>query len=310
MEKARGSLVKAERLLVVLVALFFCMLPAASALVVGINIDIHNNTGLDAHDFHVEGRIESCCEPTLLRQFGWVNTPSDTFPNFNITIADAGGGWWEFKAEWSSRNVNPSDVGHFGLFFDVCGRNVIVDLDAWWTDQGGNRIDDPNGNGWPIPGFEVPAGSDASLSQQVFRLLGDAGEEGIDTTVQEMELAVVDPPANIGEELLSLLNVDEVGLIDADWFPATELDPDIALPVELPAGSGVVEVPLEGLMQRVGAMVPGQLLLVQTRVSWPAEQAGRWIFDVHEVPPPDDPCAVNPQEALAVTWGGLKGRDR
>jgi hypothetical protein len=94
MAKARGSLVKAERLLVVLVAFFFCMLPAASALVVGINIDIHNNTDLVAHDFHVKGMIESCCEPKLVDQFGWVRTPPETFPITpfdNITITDAGG---------------------------------------------------------------------------------------------------------------------------------------------------------------------------------------------------------------------------
>lgn len=317
MTVARKSIARIWPALVVLVAVYFCALPVANALIVGCNIDVHNNTGKDAHDFHIKGIIESSwCRPTLAWQFGWIANPADTFPNFTHSITHIGGDDYEFEAEWSSRNVNPSEVGHFGIFFNVCGKNVFLHLDGWWTDQGGNKIPSPNGNGWPIPGFEVPN------PDEMFRLQGDAGEEQIPLQIQAMDLALVDEPqdAEAMEELLSRLNAQEVGLIGAEWVPAMFLraeamSPDAPgvkvedLPRDLPPGAAsFFEVPLKGLIDRSGPMDPHDLLISMIEVSWEDEEGGRLVFHVHEVQPP--PTSVNPRRALATMWGSLKTGDR
>ena len=117
------SLAGAGQVLAAIVILFFCMVPTSDALWVGGNIDVHNNTGQDAHDFHIEGKIKSTTPPILMIEIGYVVTPDGNvidFPNFDHAISHAGGDLWDFKAAWwmdPDVVIPPSSVGHFGLFF-------------------------------------------------------------------------------------------------------------------------------------------------------------------------------------------------
>lgn len=265
MKMVRKPLVKAGWVLAVWVLVFFCVLPAANALWVGGNIDVHNNTNMNAHDFHIKGKIKSTTLPTLFMQIGYVD--GIPFPNFSHTITPAGGDLWDFEAKWWSLDVKPSQVGHFGLFFNATCRNVWVDLDGWWTDREGNPI-----GKWPIPGFEVPTHWWDPPSEQVFRLQGDAGKEGINTRILQMDLMLIAPPAN-PEDLFRRLNVNDMDSIGR-WSPVKE-----AVGRELPAGS-FFDVFMEPVLGR--GMKPNELLLARTRVVWPAEPDGRWFFHVHQ----------------------------
>ena len=258
--------IKAGQVLAVLALFYLCIISPANALWVGGNIDVHNNTGQDAHDFHIKGKIKSTTPPELLIQIGYVDGTS--FPDFSHTITHAGGDLWDFEAEWSSLDVLPSQVGHFGLFFDATCRNVWVDLDGWWTDADGDPI-----GPWPILGFEVPTHWWDPPAEQVFRLQGDAGEMTIDTEIIAMDLMYA-PPENAGE-LFGLLNAD-----DSDQLGEWTSVPRDKLPGDFPADSFFdvfVEIDLG-----MGGIRPNQLLLARTRVTWPGEPDGRWFFHVHQ----------------------------
>jgi hypothetical protein len=275
------SLARAGQMLAALVVAFFCILPAANALWVGGNIDVHNNTDQVAHDFHIKGKIKSTTEPTLLLQIGYVDGTS--FPGFTHTIDHAGGDLWDFEAKWWSLDVQPSQVGHFGLFFDATCRNVWVELDGWWTDAAGNRIGD-----WPIPGFEVPTHWWDPPSDQVFRLQGDAGEEQIQLQILQMDMILVDPPADGqgAEDLFGLLNVEGMGDI-GPWFPV-ESARDVPLP---PGPDSFFDVFVEVDLDR--GMGPNELLLARTLVAWPEEPGGRWFFHAHQAHPALKPVEID-----------------
>ena len=51
------------------VALMLLASTSVFALDVGYNQDIHNGTGQDAYDFHVEGTLQSAVPPVQIREF-------------------------------------------------------------------------------------------------------------------------------------------------------------------------------------------------------------------------------------------------
>lgn len=245
--------------------------PANAIILVGGNIDVHNNTGQVAHDFHVEGTIKSVTTPELEFQIGYADgTP---FPNFSHSITSAGGDLWNFKADWSSQDVNPSQVGHFGLFFDVWSRNVMVNLDGWWTDQNGNRI----GN-WPILGFEVPTNWWDPPSQQIFRLQGDAGQDTIPVEILQLDLMSIRPPTD-PTGLFNMLNVNDMDRI-GNWMNIPGATGQQLI------GDSFFDVFTE---LSVGPIGPDQLLLARVHAAWSGEPAGRWFFHLHQAHPVPEP---------------------
>jgi hypothetical protein len=261
---------------------------------VGGNIDVHNNTDQVAHDFHLEGYVKhnpvgpGCPpEPSGPVSFGYVRRGGVAvpFPNFTNTKTHMGGDIWKVTADWSSLDVNPSEVGHFGLFYDVCCRNVWLKFDGWWTDTAGNKITPGSGTGWPVLGFEVPSRYSDPPGEGVFTLAGDSGDEGIDTQVIQMDMMVMAAPESSDRmtELFSRLNSQDMNNL-GDWMPVhTELTEIISpeFPVDMPAESFfdvVYELQVPGLPP-VG---PGDMLLVRTLATWPDEPAGRWFFHAHQ----------------------------
>jgi hypothetical protein len=281
MKMAKKPLMRAGQIMVAMLALILYTLPAANALWVGGNIDVHNNTDQMAHDFHIKGKIKSTTEPALLIEIGYVviGGTAQHFPEFDCKIMPAGGDLWDFEAEWWGLEVPPSSVGHFGLFFDATCRNVWVDLDGWWTDKDGNPIGD-----WPILGFEVPTHWWDPTDEQVFRLQGDSGENGINTRVMQMDLMYA-PPDN-AEGLFEMLNAQQSDRIGT-WNPVSKVSPD---GMDFPADSFFdvfVEIDVDtGAAGGMGGIQPNQLLLARTLVTWDDEPGGRWFFHVHQAHPP------------------------
>jgi hypothetical protein len=134
-----------------------CPLPAP--LDVGMNIDVHMDIpGEVANDFHIEGIVKSTCAPKLKDHIDGL------FPNFTYSFTPLGGDLYEFKADWTGapgQIVQYCEILHLGLLFEVCCRNVMIDLVGWWTFDG-NRIGGgavagaiANDGYWPVVGFEV-----------------------------------------------------------------------------------------------------------------------------------------------------------
>lgn len=139
----------------------------AAALIVGINPNIHNGTGQDAYDFHLEGVLESSARPIQVDQFVF---PIDPIPNFDWTykggaFTDLGNDLWGYSGTWSGNvPVHNCQTIHIGKYFDVVCHNVFEQLRGWWTDQNGDKINqnagNPGGSGiWvsdvPLIGFNV-----------------------------------------------------------------------------------------------------------------------------------------------------------
>jgi PEP-CTERM motif-containing protein len=259
------------RILPILIAVLLCEIPAANALLVGGNIDVHNNTGLTVNDFHVEGTIKSTSDPKLSFKIGYADGTS--FPNFTNSFTPVGGDIWNFSAAWSGLDVNDSQTGHFGLFFDVSCRNVWINLDGYWT-LDGNRIGD-----WPILGFEVPTHWWDPPAEQLFRLQG----AGIETTIQQMDMLLRDPPEREEdmESLLSMLNTNDMDGL-GDWSAAV-FEPN------LPADS-FFDVFTEVVLNR--PILPDQLLITRTKATWSEEPDGRWFFHVHQAHPIPEPTTL------------------
>ena len=269
------------RVLVLAAALAFLAAAPAHALWVGGNIDVHNNTGQTANDFHLEGTIKSGCLPSLPIRFGFAG--GKNFPNYSHSITPLGGDQWKFTADWSGLNVPSSTVGHFGVFFEVCCRNVWVDLDGYWT-KDGNRINDSQGNttSWPVLGFEVPTHWWDPPGEQVFRLQGDSGDEETTVEILQMDLMTLPPPAD-PEDLFGRLNADDMDTLGT-WTGVTlpqdpTLDPDSFFDVflDVPLGRG---------------LNPDELLLVRTQASWPVaggQTETRWFFHAHQAHPVPEP---------------------
>jgi hypothetical protein len=266
----------------VFAVVFLLALPAAYAeLWVGGNIDVHNNTGVTAHDFHIRGRIKSTTLPELDWQTGYVSRPGGRayFPNFSHSITHDVDDWWNFDAEWSSEYVADCEVGHFGLVLDATCRNVWMYLDGWWTDAAGNPI--PGGD-LPIPGFEVPTHWWDPPPEQRFILQGDAGEARIDTQILQMDLVSIPLPSDPAW-VVDQLNVEQMHAFAWESVIAYE-DPAIDFPAE-----SFFDVFTEPY---VGPIGPDQWLMARTLIAWPGEEAGRWVFHVHQSHPVPEPLSM------------------
>jgi hypothetical protein len=271
MDLASGSRVRAIQVLVCLFIAFFCLPYIANALWVGGNIDVHNNTGQDAYDFHIKGVIKSTCPPTLGKAIGYVTLPDGNVlypPDPTYSINHISGDLWSFDAEWKwPFGIPHCSVGHFGLFFQACCRNVWVNLDGWWTGENGEPIGD-----WPILGFEVPKHHWDPPEEQFFRLRGDAGNSPIPVEILEIRLAAMPPPANDreAEEIFMMLNaedMDALNWVSSRNLPEGPFTADSFFDVFFEAEEFEVLTLTKG-------MEPNELLLVATHATWEVAPQG------------------------------------
>ncbi len=140
-----------------LVATMLLVSASGFALEVGFNQDIHNGTGEDAYDFHIEGTLKSSTLPVLTHEFEF-SLPWDPIPGFDWeydgdTITPAGGDLYHYSASWSGAVPVPSSQSiHVGAYFDVTCNNVLIDLRGWWTDRSDNKLNAHAGEPGSIPG--------------------------------------------------------------------------------------------------------------------------------------------------------------
>ena len=100
--------------------------------VVGFNADVHNGTGQDAYDFHVQVTVEG----TVLGNYIFSNgiTP------FDWSWQGATQNGTTFNGSWSGTTpIVTSQTIHVGMTFSA-GPNYMYDVVGWWTDAGGNKI--------------------------------------------------------------------------------------------------------------------------------------------------------------------------
>jgi hypothetical protein len=117
---------------------------------------IHNDTGFDAYDYHLNGTV---LEGTAILQgtsitsdvhpFDWTVQYATVFNAGNIVV-----GWSGTTAVPTCHNITVSLSIYSGL------ENCVLGLDGYWTDADGHAIVPPWGPWQPLLGFQVtPAGT-------------------------------------------------------------------------------------------------------------------------------------------------------
>ena len=238
-----------KALRILLVAAVVMLLPtSAFALVMGFNQHIHNNTGQDAYDFHVEGLLKSAIPPVQVEEYVFAvsNIPGFDweYDQAGSSITHLGGNIYKYSGGWSGDTpVKHCETIHVGKAWDEECNNIFVEVRGWWTDRNGNPITPNAGDPGPTPGTfvsDVPLiGFDVQdLGQPQMLMLQNATTE--DIQINSMELAVTDQHIGLRELVedspaLNTLNWTTVG--SADVAPGgdvvLDLDQlDVAIPLD------------------------------------------------------------------------------
>ncbi|MCK6484228.1 MAG: GEVED domain-containing protein [Phycisphaerae bacterium] len=291
------------------------MAQPAAAIVVGVNIDIHQDIigPVMPNDFHIEGRIESGRPLGDPGGGGWSQPPvlidhiDDMFPMFNYTIVPdpsmPGENWYRFTADWRLPPGHPGipfcTIIHLGLFFDVTCHNIVIDLIGWWTRDGVPLQSGSNSGFVPLIGFWVqdqPTGT-----PQFIQLRNDSGTESppifgqmvqmdlVAMTQDEMLLHLGPHPfAELRldgmQELLPwtsvLLNGIPISMSNPMPFP-----PDSFFDVFLD-GSNPMLMPAMPIFLEPGMFLISRQLLQYNGNSGPEF---RWHWEIHGAHPPPPP---------------------
>ena len=299
--------------LLILFSVFVLCLVASSAdaIEAGVNPDIYNNTGQEATDFHVKGRLKSGW-PGL----NWADPPTlvyhidDVFQDFSYSISpdssSPGQNEYVFTADWKNPfdgvPIPPGGQIHIGLMLDLYCNNLIIELEGWWTyrDEEIGKV--------LIPGFMVldtgldPQDPDGNREvPQLVQILNQSGmEPGFEIPrVMAMDVAVVKEwmiQEFFGGEianLFELLNERQQGqleLMGIQWrgvpeeiIPEDGLDFtvdsffDVFFDIEIPSpdGSGETE-PL------VTDFQPGDILIDRVGIITPDRPNWSWSWHLHK----------------------------
>lgn len=111
-----------------------------SGIVVGLNDDVHfDYDGVVANDFHIEGDVHSSGgiwpKVTDIHVFGDPGTGTWVVDGYCLT--QVGPEDWFFTCDFSTNGyIQYCQWIHFGIMFDVEGKNIITNLVGWWTLDG------------------------------------------------------------------------------------------------------------------------------------------------------------------------------
>lgn len=297
------------------------------AVTAGITLDVHQDcdvsTGLLPNDFHVEGKICSHTgAPTLTSHVdGPFAPPLGTF-SYTIVPVPGPGDWYSFTADWSfpvgSAGIAFCTMHHFGLIFDVNGKNVIINLVGWWTRDGRQIGDVIQGNTFvnrgyvPVTGFDV---SDDPIGHgQTLRVTNGIQRSPefppLNPTPPSIPIEIValdlipfpadqQPPTDALREDGAQQGWQWIHAVDANGTPISTTNPmpfnvdsffDVFFEVQMPGQPGVPQ-------GQQFTIPPGGSLVARTLMRFTnnkGEIEERWQWDIHGQP--TTPCDWNPND--------------
>jgi hypothetical protein len=116
------------------------MVPAMlSAIVVGLNDDVHFNYNGEANDFHIEGIIHSAggVTPLVTSIMVFGDPGTGNWQVSGYSLVNIGPEDWYFKLDFKTDGfITYCQWIHFGIKFDVKAKNIIARLKGWWTLDG------------------------------------------------------------------------------------------------------------------------------------------------------------------------------
>jgi len=268
-----------NKLLITVMAILALTLLAGDgyALLVGWNVDIHQNKFLDgANDFHMTGVLEDGGDgPSLLSH---IDGPFTTF-DYDIEEGSQGPPFYDFTADWNDVDTNMYPSGyipycswiHLGLEFDEECHNIGYWLRGTWTRDG---IDPENS---PMYGFKV----DDLAPMQYIRI---QNASYVPTELIQMDLAIL--PAGT-EFPLSQLNAEYFAAHpEFPWFAVS-----IPTPVYMNGIDSFFDVYVEQVMGR--PLGPSELLLSRQYSSYEGGSTDYfWNFEIHEAHVPEPATIV------------------
>lgn len=188
--------------------MFLLAVPAQAQYVVAINADVHNGTGQDAYDFHLQGIVQGAYAENYI--YGDGITPFDwTWGGVTFTGNT-------FEGTWSgSTAIQDSQTIHIGMRFDT-GPNYMYSLVGWWTDASGNKLN-------PLAGT---AGGTAGTYYSDVPFLGFGVNDGTSTltlanaTTSAITYRNIKVALSSSAILLSDLNQSSTPMSGLTWYTA------------------------------------------------------------------------------------------
>ncbi|MCP4219261.1 MAG: hypothetical protein GY765_31800 [bacterium] len=167
-----------------------------SAVVVGLNDDVHFDYDGEANDFHIEGIVHSSggIVPQVLNILVFGDPGSGNWEVSGYQLQRIGFEDWKFTLDFKTDGyIKYCQWIHFGIKFDVKTKNIIADLIGWWTLDGkpvmklkrsleGGEITDQYQQ-VAVTGFEVAGDG----SDKFFRVMNDTN---LEVDVNDLQLAV------------------------------------------------------------------------------------------------------------------------
>jgi hypothetical protein len=261
---------------VILMAATIMLMPkSAFGLITGFNVEITNNTGRDAYDFHLEGTLQSLDVVNQVANFimPW---PAGSIPHFdwtydggNITPAPNTIGKYYYSGGWSGTvPVPPGGTIHIGKYWDETCNNKVVDLRGWWTDRSGKKINPHagtmDGGYWisdvPLLGFDIEDNIPARLDNPDFDISQTVTVQNATNhkiQIESPQMAITDMHISLDE-----LVPDGKVLNSLEWYDANDVALDGFNNTILPGRSIMFD------LGRIGLTIhPGQETILRCRMT-------------------------------------------
>ncbi len=238
-------------------ALVMLLIPImCSAVIVGLNDDVHFDYNGRANDFHIEGNVHSSggITPTVasILVFGTPGTGTWTVAGYKLT--KVGPEDWKFVLDFKTNGyIVYCQWIHFGIKFNVNAKNIIANLRGWWTLNGQPLMLSRAASSYQevaVTGFEVAT----EAGEQFLRIMNNTN---LSIEMESLELAV--SSHEVGLDKMFTTGLGRPGEPSPQfpslvWINATQFIPSLLEP----------GLDAKFLLKQVGiTLQPGQFLLMR-----------------------------------------------
>jgi hypothetical protein len=250
------------------------------AIVVGLNDDVHFDYFAVANDFHIEGNVHSSggIPPKVLNILVFGDPGTGNWGVSGYSLIRVGLEDWFFKLDFKTDGfIKYCQWIHFGIKFDVDGKNIITDLIGYWTLNGEplkkSGVDDYMQVA--VTGFEVAN----DVNGKFFKMMNDTNM-AID--ISDVELAISSKEVPLDEmDIDGLGRPGELSPINPllKWIKISQLLPGTLKPGE------TVKIYLKeiGLSIKAGAflLIRGEQLQPGSKEAARATTDWGWFWEQH-----------------------------
>ncbi len=236
-----------------------------SAVVVGLNDDVHYDYDGVANDFHIEGIVHSSggIVPKVVKTVVFGDDDTGNWKVAGYKLKRIGDEDWEFTLDFVTDGyIKYCQWIHFGVHFDVEAKNIIADLVGWWTLDGKPLTTDTGQSQQvAVTGFEVAGeGTD-----KFFRIMNDTN---LEINVNDLQLTV--STEEVPLEAMNVLGLGRPGETSPKYEKLNWIDVSQYLPETMkPKTSIQINLKEVGIVLKKGTylLMRGEQLMAGTKLA-------------------------------------------